>query len=204
MTALRASGVDDEREPAGVRNSRSLGGRRALVSALLLAGLCVSWGRSPGHADVLAVFGSEGKIGGVMAYRGRALTVVTNVSAGRERAWTLQTGSLSSGEAAPLEKLLTEASRTTGRWGFTLARHGPDAFGVTGASGTVVGVPHGALVAVAVCPVLAWGARRVREWRRRRRGACPACGYDLRHSPGKCPECGWRREPAPVEVGTRA
>jgi hypothetical protein len=52
-------------------------------------------------------------------------------------------------------------------------------------------------------PVLVFGvlpARRVlrrrRDRNRRRAGHCPACGYDLRATPGRCPECD--TVPAPV------
>ena len=32
----------------------------------------------------------------------------------------------------------------------------------------------------------------------RRRGRCPACGYDLRATPGRCPECGTAASVTPV------
>ena len=53
-----------------------------------------------------------------------------------------------------------------------------------------VRVPHGTVaVALLICPV-AVGFHRSYTRRRRRSGLCPACGYDLRATPGRCPECG--------------
>jgi hypothetical protein len=56
-------------------------------------------------------------------------------------------------------------------------------------------LPQWMLVIVTALPTLAaWGAARLRTRRARlraRRGACPACGYDLTGNvSGVCPECG--------------
>jgi hypothetical protein len=48
--------------------------------------------------------------------------------------------------------------------------------------------PHAAAVVVFAVPAMLLGRSRLR--RKRRRGVCAACGYDLRATPEQCPECG--------------
>ena len=60
-------------------------------------------------------------------------------------------------------------------------RHGCD---VTMIPWAYAAVPLWALAAIALVPIV---RRRLRG---RRKGFCPACGYDVRATPSLCPECG--------------
>jgi hypothetical protein len=54
----------------------------------------------------------------------------------------------------------------------------------------VVWFPYWSLaIVLAILPAIRLQAM-VRIRHRARRGLCPACGYDLRATPGRCPECG--------------
>jgi hypothetical protein len=55
----------------------------------------------------------------------------------------------------------------------------------------LVAIPYGAVFALSMVPLgVALGRWMGRE-RRRKRGLCVRCGYDLRASGERCPECGW-------------
>lgn len=56
--------------------------------------------------------------------------------------------------------------------------------------------PHWAALLPATVVPAGWLVRHRNRQRRRGRGLCPGCGYDLRATPERCPECG-----APATAG---
>jgi hypothetical protein len=51
-------------------------------------------------------------------------------------------------------------------------------------------LPNWFIVLATALPALMWFRRRQAKMRRRSRGLCDVCGYDLRASNERCPECG--------------
>ena len=76
----------------------------------------------------------------------------------------------------------------------------PDSVGVRLASGTEFSAPPWALaLLLGVTPGLIRDMTKKLHHRRLAGGLCPACGYDLRATPGRCPECGTEPPPVPSQ-----
>lgn len=74
--------------------------------------------------------------------------------------------------------------------------------GAWGACSLVV-VPLWAFLGLTVLFLLPPGLRQLQSSRRRKRGACDACGYDLRATADRCPECGRAVSPPHRAAGAR-
>ena len=80
-----------------------------------------------------------------------------------------------------------------GAWGHVMTLTGAPATPAFRMSFATVALPYWLLLAVCGSPLLWLGAKRYRAATRRRRrdrGQCEDCGYDLRATPARCPECG--------------
>jgi hypothetical protein len=189
--------------------------RNIVASALLLstAAIVALWVRSHHTGDVLALFtGGEGTVQAIGSSDGRIALIVTNIHCGGERAWT---GIHASGDlqellvlldqnqvhphptAGPLAAGATASPLGEGIFGFVAGN--TDAGGVADIPGSkmfYVIVPHwSAALALGAAGLWMLLGKPAKRQRRRAKGLCVTCGYDLRESRDRCPECGTPVEP---------
>jgi hypothetical protein len=84
-------------------------------------------------------------------------------------------------------------NRGPGWFGFKRAPRTMAMPGIPWARQGVLVFPQWLLILVGLILPGAWAVGQLRRRRLARRvaaGMCPACGYDLRATPGRCPECG--------------
>jgi hypothetical protein len=198
--------MDGDRGHGELRTRRRFPFGRAwtFLLAVVTLGLVTVWVRSFWTCDAAAFFTPAGAVQLAVAYRGTFVVAVTDVSFGDERGPGFEFGSATP-EAVERGRMHMSASADLekGRWGFGYAYGHWGLRGSESPKGWRFWSAHAPAWAV-VAPLALLLARRVarplRVMRRRRRGLCPACAYDLRGLlVGRCPECGnLGAAPAPV------
>ena len=168
----------------------------AAVSAVLCVALCVLWARSYRASDRVIWRGPRGWRAASSA-QGR-LEVSLLVADWSDHPELFHGPKYQSDAARPPFDYLRllggsagdrDSSREYGGFAWHEKRNTPR--GTLHAMGTA---PFWGLALVtALLPLgraVIWRRSVVRRRRGRRLGLCPACGYDLRATPGRCPECG--------------
>jgi hypothetical protein len=188
----------------------------AWLLLVLLASSIGLWVRSYWRGDAVAFFvGPDGHLQAVASDNGRLALILTNVACGPSRAWTALRDSGDKYEHAArlieqdhLNIYPTPQPVTGGSGGSALPASNPlpagffgFSFATTARPGAIRGlddsklfyaiIPHWSLVlALALVATHQFLGPAARRARRREKGQCPNCGYDLRASPDRCPECG--------------
>ena len=218
MPASGASGVSAVSAVSGASAasaSRVIFAFILLLLAIATAGL---WYRSHQTGDAWVLFaGSGGRMQALGSSDGRIGLVITNIQAGSERTWTVIHVT---GELASLAELIDQSQLHVhpapppvpvagtmtatvgplgdGLFGFELASADPGAVNhLPDSKLWCLVFPHWAAVAVpGMCGLWLLFGRAAQRQRRRARGLCMNCGYDLRATPDRCPECGAARQNA--------
>jgi len=158
---------------------------------LLLVMVMALWARSPRHADLLGVFSSAGHLQGVASDRVGLLFFASDIPFGREYGLTADVMSAPRDDFGQVHDTLYDKPHE--KWHFSGFRFSAGKLDLTGTLTcrySALIVPYWFLVLV-LLPIPAGAFRRGWvTWRRKRKGLCLGCGYDIRASTGKCPECG--------------
>lgn len=158
------------------------------LSFLLLAAVVVLWCRSPKHADLVTFYTPAGHLAGLASERTGLLLCTTEIPFGSEMGLSAQTMSASRDEFGPVHDLLFDPSNE--RFHFLGFHTATGTVGTWSWKYSALIVPYWALIIpVGILPLMGFRRLIIRH-RRKRRGQCLACGYDLRQSPDRCPECG--------------
>ncbi len=159
--------------------------RRHIVETVLVAVVVALAGlmwRSQTRADLLMFFGPRGTVA-IASTRSRILLISSNVKIDNRRPLTFAFGT-------DWCSAFDDGVGMNDETGMFVHNKADSFLGMAGSKTWVVGAPHWLFAAMAVAQ-LAWGLRRFsRKNRRRKRGLCIQCGYDLRATPERCPECG--------------
>jgi hypothetical protein len=154
----------------------------ALLSILLLIACAIGWPRSRNHDEGFAL--SVGKLVAGASSSGGLVSLAMgtmNIDSARP----IRVFGWSEYEEPPLNDLVAELHAA--------ATHGMSRFGFMAGVGDdygIVTVPWWSVAAVASIGPLTLLRTIVRRRRRKSRGLCLNCGYDLRAATHRCPECG--------------
>ncbi|HET6250919.1 MAG TPA: hypothetical protein VFE47_24735 [Tepidisphaeraceae bacterium] len=175
---------------------RSIGAFIAFVSALLCIGVIVLGVRSRHHADVFVIETPGGHIAGMAGDHGAVLLANSDMSFtgsnsidGTNHPYLFS--SLTIEEFKPILDTIVDTTTTKFSFlGFKTAAGQATMTSQISPRFAALRIPCWFLGIVFAILPLGIGRSILRRSRRKRKGLCLACGYDLRFSEGRCPECG--------------
>lgn len=147
----------------------------SFLSLLICMAVCVLRLRSEWRSDTIGLYGSFPADSWQASLNSSGVTVSTS----EQLELNVPTGS-------PIDWRFAGFHRTRMNWAFAASFAATRTDSVT--------VPHWFLLALAGIAPTVWLHAAIRRRRSTSAGLCPACGYDLRATPGRCPECGREAE----------
>ena len=180
------------------RLARRLFATCSAASLVLCVAACALWARSAWHWDSAAWYQPGRKVRVYSSAGGMALAASRWAGTNPYEAWEtpglrVRTGGkpgsldvLVSNDFSPIDPDDTALGPALG-FTFCFRGSGVRSFYI------LVRFPHWFLALLSGTPAALWlrrARRRSRAGARQSHGLCPACGYDLRATPGRCPECG--------------